>query len=354
MIVERPKAFIPTEDQGYLIVRRPDARRHQRRADQPGRPARRRRSPGELHGRPRRARSSTATTPITATNQTNTATSFVILEEWHAPDDARAAGRRPGRRAPGAGSPRRSATPRVVVLQPPPIRGLSRPAASSFMIEDREGKGVEATASRSPTGSWTRPASGPSWPASSRPSRPGCPSSGSTSTGPRPAASTCRSPTSSASSRPTSAATTSTTSTSTARSGRSWSRPRAASGTGPRTSQNLYVLNRKGERVPLSSLGEVQLRARADRRAALQPVHRRQDQRPARPGLQLGPGDRRDAGGRRRGPARGVRLRVDRHDLPGAEDRQPGDLHLRPVGRLRLPVHGGPLRELDPARWSSS
>ena len=31
-----------------------------------------------------------------------------------------------------------------------------------------------------------------------------------------------------------------------------------------------------------------------------------------------------------------------------------GDLHLRPVDRLRLPVHGGPVRELDPARWSSS
>ena len=50
--------------------------------------------------------------------------------------------------------------------------------------------------------------------------------------------------------------------------------------------------------------GRGQVHARADRRAALQHVHLRPDHRPARPGLQLGPGDRRDAGGGRRGPAR--------------------------------------------------
>ena len=105
----------------------------------------------------------------------------------------------------------------------------------------------------------------------------------------------------------------------------------------------------QGRAGPAQLAGRGPLRPGADRRAPLQPLRRRQDQRRARPGLQLGPGARRDAGGRRRGPARGVRLRVDRHDLPGAEDRQPGDLHLRPLGRLRLPVHGGPLRELDPA-----
>src|SRR5207245_28803 len=59
--------------------------------------------------------------------------------------------------------------------------------------------------------------------------------------------------------------------------------------------------------------------------------------------------DRRDAGGGRRGPARGLRLRVDRHDLPGAEDRQHRDLHLRPVDPLRLPFHVRALRELGPA-----
>ena len=45
LIYERPKAFIPTEDQGYLIVVRADARRHHPGADQPGRPAASARSP---------------------------------------------------------------------------------------------------------------------------------------------------------------------------------------------------------------------------------------------------------------------------------------------------------------------
>src|SRR5208337_5342657 len=38
---------------------------------------------------------------------------------------------------------------------------------------------------------------------------------------------------------------------------------------------------------------------------------------------------------------------MDRLDLPGTEDRQPGDVHLRALDRLRLPLHGGTLRELD-------
>ena len=145
----------------------------------------------------------------------------------------------------------------VMVLQPPADPGPE--LDGRFRADGRGPRGQgdrHAPAGRS-TGSWTRPGNGPSWPASSRPSRPGCPSSSSTSTGPRPAASTCRSPTYSPCSRPTSAVTTSTTSTSTARSGRSWSRPRGASASKPEDIQNLYVLNRKGERVHLSSLGEV-------------------------------------------------------------------------------------------------
>ena len=34
----------------------------------------------------------------------------------------------------------------VLVLQPPPIRGLSQTGGFEFMIEDREGRGVEALA----------------------------------------------------------------------------------------------------------------------------------------------------------------------------------------------------------------
>ena len=124
--------------------------------------------------------------------------------------------------------------------------------------------------------------------------------------------------------------------------------------TKPEDIQNLYVLNRKGERVPLSSLGEV--------RYALGPIDVPHYNLYASAKMNGGP-----APGYSSGQAlaamqevaaevlpEGFGYRVDRHDLPGAEDRQPGDLHLRPLGRLRLPVHGGPLRELDPAHWSSS
>ena len=120
--------------------------------------------------------------------------------------------------------------------------------------------------------------------------------------------------------------------------------------TRPEDIQNLYVLNRKGERVPLSSLGEV--------RYALGPIDVPHYNLYASAKMNGGP-----APGYSSGQAlaamqevadevlpEGFGYRVDRHDLPGAEDRQPGDLHLRPLGRLRLPVHGGPLRELDPAR----
>ena len=109
MIVERPKAFIPTEDQGYLIVvvQTPDGTS---RGSRPaGSSSGSSQIAGELARRPRRADRSTASTPSTRSTRPTPAPSFVILEEWHAPDRAGAAGRRPGGGAPGAGSPSRSA-----------------------------------------------------------------------------------------------------------------------------------------------------------------------------------------------------------------------------------------------------
>ena len=44
----------------------------------------------------------------------------------------------------------------ILVLEPPPIRGLSQTGGFEFMIEDRDGKGVEALA-RSPISSSKRP-----------------------------------------------------------------------------------------------------------------------------------------------------------------------------------------------------
>ena len=144
MIYERPKAFIPTEDQGYLIVvlQTPDGTTREptsRAAQRVGQIA------GELHG-VRDVLILDGYNAVTAINQTNTATAFVILEEWHHRT-------RPELRAFGlAGELQRRLSEqvrdaRVAVLQPPPIQGLSSTGGFDFMIEDREGKGVEATAS---------------------------------------------------------------------------------------------------------------------------------------------------------------------------------------------------------------
>ncbi len=143
LIYERPKAFIPTEDQGYLIVsvQTPDGTTREptsRAARQVGQIA------GELHG-VRDVLLLDGYNAINAINETNTATAFVILEEWHhrTTPELRAAGlaRELQRRIS-----EQILEARVTVLQPPPIQGLSATGGFDFMIEDREGKGVEATA----------------------------------------------------------------------------------------------------------------------------------------------------------------------------------------------------------------
>ena len=144
LIYERPKAFIPTEDQGYLIVvlQTPDGTTREptsRAAQRVGQIA------GELHG-VRDVLILDGYNAVNAINQTNTATAFVILEEWHhrTTPELRAVGlarelqRRLSEQVRDA---------RVTVLQPPPIQGLSSTGGFDFMIEDRDGKGVEATAS---------------------------------------------------------------------------------------------------------------------------------------------------------------------------------------------------------------
>ena len=52
--------------------------------------------------------------------------------------------------------------------------------------------------------------------------------------------------------------------------------------TRPDDISSLYVLNRKGSKVPLSALGDVQVRPGRDRCSALQHVQCGQDHRPAR------------------------------------------------------------------------
>ena len=144
LIYERPKAFIPTEDQGYLIVilQTPDGTTRgptSRAANSISQIA------GKVHG-VRDVLLLDGYNAVTAINQTNTATAFVILEEWHHRTT-------PELRAVGlAGELQRRLTDgirdaQIAVLQPPPIQGLSSTGGFDFMIEDRDGKGVEATAS---------------------------------------------------------------------------------------------------------------------------------------------------------------------------------------------------------------
>ena len=215
MIASRPKAFIPTEDQGYVIcvVQTPDGTSGEKTA------AVLQKVEALIRGEEgvKHTVALEGLNVITSTNQTNCAVVFARLEDWHERGT-------PGLRAAGMVEKLQAKVSSVrdamvMVLQPPPIRGLSQTGGFELMIEDRSGKGVERFR-RSLIGSRTRPASGPSWPGSSRRTRPACPSSSSTWTAPRPVGSTCRSPTSSPPSRRTSAAITSTTSTSTARSGR--------------------------------------------------------------------------------------------------------------------------------------
>jgi HAE1 family hydrophobic/amphiphilic exporter-1 len=143
LIYERPKAFIPTEDQGYLIVvvQTPDGTTREptsRVARRVGQIA------GELHG-VRDVLILDGYNAINAINQANNATAFVILEEWHHRTTPELRAVRLAQELQRRVS-EQVADARVAVLQPPPIQGLSSTGGFDFMIEDREGKGVEATA----------------------------------------------------------------------------------------------------------------------------------------------------------------------------------------------------------------
>jgi hydrophobe/amphiphile efflux-1 (HAE1) family protein len=143
MVIERPKAFIPTEDQGYVIVaiQTPDGTGRgvtSQIAQQVSNLAMKTEGVSDvvlLDG----------FNILNSTNQPNAATCFVILEEW-------SKRKRPELRAPALTQTlqqelRKSIAGAVVlVIQPPPIRGLSQTGGFEFMIEDLDGKGVDALA----------------------------------------------------------------------------------------------------------------------------------------------------------------------------------------------------------------
>ena len=140
MIADRPKAFIPTEDQGYLIcvVQTPDGTSGEKTAAVIQRvEALCRGEEGVKH-----TVALEGLNVITSTNQTNCGVVFARLEDWHERTT-------PGLRAAGLaqklqGKVASVRDAMVMVLQPPPIRGLSQTGGFELMIEDRSGKGVDA------------------------------------------------------------------------------------------------------------------------------------------------------------------------------------------------------------------
>ncbi len=143
MLIERPKAFIPTEDQGYLItaIQTPDGT---------GR---------EVTSRIAMQVSEIAMgldgvsdvvlldgfNVLNSTNQTNAAVAFVPLKDWSERRKPELRANALARQLQEALSSKISGAV-IIVLEPPPIRGLSQTGGFEFMLEDREGKGVEALA----------------------------------------------------------------------------------------------------------------------------------------------------------------------------------------------------------------
>lgn len=143
MLIERPKAFIPTEDKGYFIitVQTPDGTTQEPtravldRVDEIARSL-----PGvsdvlRFEGY----------NPITQVNQTNAGALYVILKHWSEREE-------PHLRA-GALARRFQSQVRkeissaiVLALQPPPIDGLGSTGGFEFQLQDRQARGPEALA----------------------------------------------------------------------------------------------------------------------------------------------------------------------------------------------------------------
>jgi HAE1 family hydrophobic/amphiphilic exporter-1 len=141
MIADRPKSFIPTEDQGYVIcaIQTPDGTSGEKTAEVINRVE------SLIRGEEGVAHTVTieGMNIVTSANQTNCGVVFARLTDWEERKTAelRASGIVAKLQDKLAGSVRDA---RVMVLQPPPIRGLSQTGGFELMIEDRAGKGVEA------------------------------------------------------------------------------------------------------------------------------------------------------------------------------------------------------------------
>ncbi len=141
MLMTRPKAFIPTEDMGYLIaaVQAPDGTSLEktteivRRVDLIARDL-----PGVEHTIAVSGRNI-----ISNTSQSNAAMVFLPLKPWSERSSPELRASALAAKLQGMMFAKvRDAM--VMIVEPPPIRGLSQTGGFEMMIEDREGKGVQA------------------------------------------------------------------------------------------------------------------------------------------------------------------------------------------------------------------
>lgn len=143
LLIERPKSFIPVEDQGYLIVtvQTPDGT-----TVEPTSKAMERLEAMILK------QDGVADTirfdgysPITQVNQANNGAIYVVLKPWAERKTSELRARALVPRLQRALSELvRDA--QVLVFPPPPIQGLGATGGFEFLIEDREGRGVAALA----------------------------------------------------------------------------------------------------------------------------------------------------------------------------------------------------------------
>jgi HAE1 family hydrophobic/amphiphilic exporter-1 len=143
MIVVRPKSFIPVEDQGYILVtvQTPDGTtleptsRVMERAEQIAL---------KMEGVENTVRFD-GLNPLTQVNQANCGAIYVTLKHWSERET-------PELRARAlVGRLQRSLSAEIkdalaLVFPPPPIQGLGTTGGFEFLIEDLEGRGVEALA----------------------------------------------------------------------------------------------------------------------------------------------------------------------------------------------------------------
>ena len=228
MIVERPKSFIPVEDQGTSssTVQTPDGTTQE---------------PTAGRWRVEQIARSLTASATSLLRRPEPAHAGQPVQHRHLRGPQALGGRKGPelrRRRPPAHSSR---SPSEISEA---IAGLPAPADPGaghdrrLRVHDRgpRGQGRRGTGRRSRTGSSPRPASGPSSPASSPLSRPASPSSGSNSTAARPEPGSRRLQRLRASSRSISAAIMSTTSTASARPGRSYVQAEGRRPARPRTS----------------------------------------------------------------------------------------------------------------------